>query len=58
MEISSERNVVCKFLMLYSLLEWMDVDYQLNYECVTTSYIGEKIDEHASFGTHVDMILI
>ena len=24
--------------MLYSLLEWMDINYQLNYECATTNY--------------------
>ena len=33
-----------KFLMLYSILEWMNIDYQLNYECTTTITIQEQQD--------------
>ena len=38
--------------MLYSLLEWMNIDYQLNYECTTT--IQDLQDKCGSDGTHTN----
>ena len=42
--------------MLYSLLEWMNIDYLLNYECTTTIqlllYRSNKINKHASISEH------
>ena len=38
--------------MLYIWLEWMNINYQLNYEHAIT--IQKQDNSHVSIGTHVD----
>ena len=44
-------SLVQKSLTMYSLLEWMNINYQLNYERANTIHRSNKIDKHGSVGT-------